>query len=83
MSADKAKQFVALIGGFLGAVYLALQATGLELLWFNPDTINAWMGVLNAGIPLVLIGYGIYKNQYLLTERAKKQEKELQNKGLK
>lgn len=83
MNADKVKQFVALIGGFLGALYLALQATGLEFLWFNPDTINAWMGVLNAGIPFVLIAYGIYKNQYLLTKKAKVQEKELENKGLK
>lgn len=83
MTADKAKQFVGLIGGFLGAFYLALQATGLEFLWFNPDTINAWMGVLNAGIPFALIAYGIYKNQYLITKKAKKQEKALQDEGLK
>lgn len=83
MTADKAKQFVAMIGGFLGAIYLALQATGIEFFWFNQETINAWLGVINAGIPLVFVAYGIYKNQYVLTQKAKKQEKELQNKGLK
>lgn len=80
---DKAKQFVGLIGGFLGALYLALTASGIELLWFNPDTINTWMAVLNAGIPLAFIAYGIYKNQYLLSEKARKQEEELKRKGLK
>lgn len=80
---DKIKQYVALIGGFLGALYLALQVSGVEFLWFNPETIDAWMGVLNAFIPFVLIAYGIYKNQYLLSEKAKLQENELKRKNLK
>ena len=77
MNTEKVKQFVAMIGGFLGALYLALQATGIEFLWFNAETIEAWMAVLNAGIPLAFVAYGIYKNQYLLTEKAREQEKRM------
>jgi len=77
MSKEKVKQFVAMIGGFLGALYLALQTTGIEFPWFNVETIDAWMAVLNAGIPLAFVAYGIYKNQYLLTEKAREQEKHM------
>lgn len=83
MNKDKIKQFVAMIGGFLGALYLALQSTGIEFAWFNDASIEAWMAVLNAGIPMVLVAYGIYKNQYVLTNKAKRQESELKGKGLK
>lgn len=77
MNKEKVKQFVAMIGGFLGALYLALQATGIEFLWFNVETIDAWLAVLNAGIPLAFVAYGIYKNQYLLTKKAREQEKRM------
>ena len=77
MSKEKVKQFVAMIGGFLGALYLALQVSGIEFPWFNTQSIDAWMAVLNAGIPLAFVIYGIYKNQYLLTERAREQERKL------
>ena len=30
MKKDKAKQFVALVGGFLGTLYLALNASGIS-----------------------------------------------------
>ena len=30
MEKDKVKQFVALVGGFLGALYLALNASGIS-----------------------------------------------------
>lgn len=83
MTADKSKQYVAMIGGFLGSLYLALQATGIEFLWFNQETIDAWMAVLNAGIPLVLVAYGVYKNQYVLTNKAKRQEEMLKEKNMK
>jgi protein-S-isoprenylcysteine O-methyltransferase Ste14 len=80
---DKIKQFVALIGGFLGALYLALQSVGITAEWFNPDSINAWLEVLNAGIPLLLIAYGIYKNTFVITDKARKQEQELERQGMK
>lgn len=80
---DKTKQLVAMIGGFAGALYLALQTSGITLQWFNPESIDAWLAVLNALIPLVFVAYGIYKNQYLLTDKARGQEKELKSKGLK
>lgn len=83
MNKEKISQYVAMIGGFLGALYLALQSTGIEFLWFNQETIDAWMAVLNAGIPLVLVVYGVYKNQYVLTNKAKRQEAMLKEKNMK
>jgi uncharacterized membrane protein len=80
---DKAQQFVAMIGGFLGALLLALQAVGVQLDWFTQESIDAWMGVLTAGLPLVFTVYGVYKNQYLLTKKAKVQEERLKEEGLK
>ncbi|WMZ83832.1 hypothetical protein QS432_13050 [Staphylococcus pseudintermedius] len=32
---DKIKQFIALIGGFVGALYLALQASGISAEWIK------------------------------------------------
>ncbi|UTH13286.1 phage holin [Macrococcus equipercicus] len=83
MTADKLKQWIGLIGGFLGALYLALKSAGIEAEWLAADKVNPWLNVMTTLIPFVLAGYGIYKNQYLLTHRAKKQEETLKQKGLK
>ena len=83
MSADKLKQYVAMIGGVLGALLLFVRAVGHELSWFNEMTIDAFVVLLTSLIPLVAIFYGIYKNQYLLTPKAKVQEKVLERNGLK
>ncbi|MGE8079006.1 phage holin [Peribacillus loiseleuriae] len=80
---DKAKQYVAMIGGVLGALLLFFQALGFEITWFNESTIDAFMNFLIAAIPLVLALYGVYKNQYVLTKKAKKQEEALKKQGLK
>jgi len=80
---DKVKQYVALIGGVLGALLLFLQSIGFEISWFNQETINSFTNLLTALIPLILVGYGIYKNQFIITKKARKQEKELKNRGLK
>ena len=58
---DKVKQFIAMIGGFLGALYLALNASGISVEWLNPQRLNAWMSVLNTGIPIIFVLYGIWK----------------------
>jgi len=83
MTADKLKQYVAMIGGVLGALLLFIRAVGHEISWFNEMTIEALLVLLSALIPLVAIFYGIYKNQYLLTKQARYQEELLKNKGLK
>lgn len=83
MTADKLKQYVAMIGGVLGALLLFIRAVGHEISWFNEMTIEAFLVLLTSLIPLAAIFYGIYKNQYLLTQKAKTQEKVLQRNGLK
>ncbi|AQL56408.1 phage holin [Abyssicoccus albus] len=83
MTKDKLEQFVAMIGGFLGALYLALNANGIHVEWLDPDKVDLWINVLNTAIPLALAVYGVWKNQYLVTGKARKQEKELQKQGLK
>lgn len=74
MTTDKIKQFVALVGGVLGALLLFFKAVQYDVGWFNEITIAAFLGLLTSLIPLVGVFYGIYKNQYLLTKKAKKQE---------
>lgn len=83
MTNDKLKQYIGLFGGALGGILLFLQSLGVELANFNNDTIQAFTDMLLTFVPLILIGYGVWKNQYLVTDKAKKQEKELKRKGLK
>ena len=80
---DKGKQYIALFGGFLGAILLFLQSIDVHWTWFNENSISAFTNVLIAGIPFVLVAYGVYKNTYVLTQKAKRQEDELKRKGLK
>lgn len=80
---DKIKQFVGLIGGFLGALYLALQASGISAEWINPQKVDAWINVINTGLPLVVVGYGVWKNTFIIKKSARDQEKYLKEKGLK
>ncbi|WP_010305445.1 phage holin [Kurthia senegalensis] len=83
MTQDKLKQYIALFGGLLGAILLFLQSLGINLTHFNDATINAFVHVLEALVPFILVGYGVYKNSYIITRKAKEQEKELKEKGLK
>lgn len=83
MDKDKLKQYVAFIGGALGGVLLFLQALGIDITYFTDDTINAFTQMLESFIPLMLVGYGIWKNQYIVTKKAKAHENELKRKGLK
>ena len=71
---DKAKQWIALIGGMLGALLLFLNSLGVSFAWFNNDSINAFTNFLITMVPFILVIYGIYKNQYILTQKAKEQE---------
>lgn len=83
MKKDKIKQFVALIGGFLGALYLALNTSGISAEWINPQKVDAWVNVLNTGIPIALTFYGVYKNSFIITDKAKEQEKKLEELNMK
>lgn len=83
MSADKLKQYIALFGGLLSAILLFLQALGIELSWFNDATIDAFVNVLMAAVPFILVIYGVWKNTYVVTNKARVQEAELKKKGLK
>ena len=77
------KQYIALFGGWLSAVLLFLTTLNIEFEWFNTESIGAFEGVLIAAVPFALLVYGVYKNSYVITEKAKKQEAELKKKGLK
>lgn len=83
MTTDKIKQYIAMVGGALGGVLLFLRSLEIELKHFNEVTIEAFVGMLVAFVPLMLIFYGVWKNTYLVTKIAKKQEDELKKKGLK
>lgn len=80
---DKLKQYIGLFGGWLGAVLLFLQALDINLQHFNEVTIDAFVGVLMASIPFILVGYGVWKNSYVISKQAKDQEELLKKKGLK
>lgn len=80
---DKIKQYIALFGGFLGALYLALQASGISAEWINPRTVDAWINVINTGLPLALVAYGVWKNTFIVKKSARDQEEYLKKKGLK
>ncbi|MFB7639474.1 phage holin [Peribacillus butanolivorans] len=80
---EKTKQYVAMVGGDLGALLLFFQSLGYQVVWFNEDTINSFTNFLTAIVPLGFVLYGVYKNQFLLTEKALEQEKALEKQGLK
>ena len=83
MSAEKLKQYVGMVGGVLGALLLFFRSVDHEISWFNELTIEAFIGLLIAFIPLVLVLYGVWKNTYLVTPKAKDQEETLKRNGLK
>lgn len=83
MNADKIKQYIALFGGLLSTIYLFLDSIGVAPKWFTPKVINSFTDMLLAAVPFILIGYGVWKNSYIVTKKAKEQEKCLKDKGLK
>lgn len=83
MTEDKLKQIIALFGGFLSALLLFFQAIQLDVSWFNDEFINALVNALMAGVPLLVVLYGVWKNTYLVTKKARKQEEKLKDEGLK
>lgn len=82
MEAEKLKQWIAMIGGALGALLLFLRSVDFELPWFNELSIEAFTNFLIAIAPLVAVGFGVWKNSYLFSKKAKRQEHELKKKDL-
>lgn len=80
---DKLKQYIALFGGLLSAVLLFLQSLGITFTWFTNETIDTFVNALLAAVPFILVVYGVYKNSYIVSKRAKEQEELLKQKGLK
>lgn len=83
MTADKLKQYVALFGGWLSAILLFLGTLNVTFDWFNQESIDAFVVVLIASIPFVLVLYGVWKNTYLVKKQAIAQENVLKRNGLK
>lgn len=83
MTTDKLKLYIALFGGLHSAILLFLRSLGINFTWFTDDTINAIVEVLLNAVPFVLVIYGVYKNTYIVTKKAKEQEKTLKEVGLK
>lgn len=83
MTSDKLKQIIALFGGMLSALYLALKSSGIEVEFLNPDKLNAWENFFTSAIPFIVAIYGVYKNSYLLRNKSKAQEEYLKENNLK
>lgn len=83
MDKDKISQWIGFLGGALGGILFFLQSLGIELTHFNDSTIDAFVTMLESFVPLALVGYGIWKNQYIVTKKAKDQEVDLKMRGLK
>lgn len=83
MTADKLKQYIGLFGGMLSAILLFLKSIGVSFDWFTNESINSFQQVLISAVPFVLVLYGVWKNSYIVTKKAKEQEKVLKQKGLK
>ena len=80
---DKLKQHIALFGGWLSAVLLFLGTINVQFGWFHTASIDAFVGVLIAAVPFIIVLYGVWKNTYLVRKRAKEQERLLKQRGLK
>lgn len=81
MDKDKISQWIGFLGGALGGVLLFLQSLGIDLTYFTDDTIEAFVQMLESFVPLILVGYGVWKNQYIVTNKAKEQERKMKERG--
>lgn len=77
------KDIVILVTGFLSSVLLFLGTINVYFEWFTMDSINAFGALLGSAIVLAGALYGVYKNTYAVTEKARRQAEELERKGLK
>lgn len=83
MTNEKVKQFVGMVGGALASLLMFLGTINIKFDWFTTESVDAFVVVLGAMIPLGFAFYGIWKNTYLVTKKAKREEEELKRKGFK
>lgn len=83
MESDKIKQYISQFGGMIALLYLALQASGIEVEFLNPDHVQPWINFLMVFIPFLIGIYGVYKNSYILRKKSREQEKVLKENNLK
>ena len=83
MTSDKLKQYIGLFGGMLGALYLALKASGIEVPFLMPEKLDAWQNFATSIVPFVIAIYGVYKNTYVILSHSKAQEEYLKENNLK
>lgn len=72
-----------LITSALSALLLFFATIGVAFDWFTMESINAFGILVGALIALGSALYGIYKNTYALTRKAKNQANLLRSRGLK
>ena len=75
METDKIKQYISQFGGMLALLYLALQASGIEVEFLNPDHVQPWINFLMVFIPALIGLYGVYKNSYILRKNHENKKK--------
>ena len=78
MEKDKIKQYISQFGGMVALLYLALQASGIEVDFLNPDHVQPWINFLMVFIPALIGLYGVYKRK-----KSREQEKVLKDNNLK
>lgn len=77
------KDIVILVTAALSATMLFLGTVGIAFDWFSEESINAFGVLLGAVIALSIALFGIYKNTYAITGKARRQDEELKKRGLK
>lgn len=80
---DAAKEIAKLVTGWLGAAAGVLATLNIKYEWLTPESINAFGLFLIATVMLVTTVYGVYKNSYVMTKKAKMQSNVLKQRGLK
>ena len=83
MNKESAKELATLITGWLTALMGFLATLNIKYEWLTEASINALGVFIVATIILVVSSYAIYKNSFVITDKAKKQKEELKRRGLK
>lgn len=73
---ENVREWLVLLAGFVGALKLALASVGLH--FYTQEQADTFIAAIEALIPLVIVSYAVYKNTYVVTDKAKK-EKEILN----
>lgn len=80
---ETAKEIATLVTGWLGALMGVLATLNIKFEWLTDASISAIGVFIVATIMLVVGIYSVYKNTFVVTEKAKRQKAELKRKGLK